>query len=256
MKTTIVMPVSRPDFLKRIFAQLDLMPIDSPNTNILTYIDGDLELFELARNLTVASKFAEKLCIFRRKGLPNVGSVKRRRQRIADIHNEMKQFITSDGSDFIFSLEDDTLITTNTFERLHKLYSLYPHAGFISGIEIGRWGYSMIGAWRTDDIYDPKKLWTTPLEEGVQEVDAAGLYGCLIPKNLYLSHDFKPFNDMLGPDVDFGMQLRKAGYKNYVDNDLKYKHLTKRGELSFLKETIIQVEQELQSDGKWSQGVK
>lgn len=250
MKTTIVIPVSRPDYLHRIFAQLDLMPCNQEEISIIAYIDGDLQLYEVANNLVVNSKFKEKSCVFRHKGIPNVGSVKRRRERIAAIHNELKALIKK--CDYVFILEDDTLPPLNIFERLITHMSSYPHAGFISAVEIGRWGYPMIGAWTVNDVYDPTVLITVPEGEGVIRVDAAGLYCCMMRYDMYLKHTFKPFLDILGPDVDMGLELRKVGYSNYIDYDLKCKHLTKRGEMTFDKIDIVQVEIKRTQNG-WNQ---
>lgn len=250
MKITIVLPVSRPDFLRRIFAQLDLMPCEQETIDILTYVDGDMMLFELAQKLTVNSKFKGKNCVFRGKGIANVGSITRRRQRIADIHNEMKQLINP--SDYVFLLEDDTLPPLTTLERLIKLYSEYPHAGFISAVEIGRWGFEMIGAWTADDVYTPQRLITVPKGEGITKVDAAGLYCCLMKYEIYMKRSFAPFEDMLGPDVQMGLALRQEGYQNYIDYGLKCKHLTKRGEITFDKADICQVEIK-RTDTGWSQ---
>lgn len=251
MKINIIMPVSRPDFLKRIFAQLDMMPCDNENTNIVTYVDGNQPLFEIARHLTVNSKFKERLCHYRAKGVPNVGSVKRHRQRIADVHNEIKYLIGE--CDYVFLLEDDTLPPLNMLDRLTQLYAEYPFAGFISGIEIGRWGYEMIGAWRANEIYTPTELTTVPRGEGLVQVDAAGLYASLVRRETYMKHFFKPFEDILGPDVDFGLSLRRQGLNNYIDYGLPCKHLTKRGEITLEKANIVQVQVKKEAHA-WSQG--
>lgn len=246
---TIVLPVSRDTFLQRIFANLDSLVCISAETNLLVYVDGDLNLYEKARNLTVNSKFAQKLCIYRRKGMPNVGSVRSRRVRIADIHSEFKALI--DKCDYIFLLEDDTLMPTTTLAVLLKHYSTHPFAGFISAIEIGRWGFTHIGAWKVDDIYNPKQITSVPNGEGLVEVDAAGFYCCLVKYENYMRHDFKPFEDILGPDVNFGIELRKIGLKNYIDYSLHCKHLTIKDEITFLNTDIVQVQFDKEGE-KWS----
>ena len=106
-----------------------------------------------ARNLTVNSKFNEKLCVYRKKGVPTVSSVRRRRQRIADIHNEIRGLLNK--GDYILLLEDDTLFPTNSLKTLLKQASQTPNFGVLSAIQLGRWGYKHIGAWDFDDIYDP-----------------------------------------------------------------------------------------------------
>lgn len=243
------MPVSRDYYLKRIFTQLEMLDCDRETTNLLTYVDGDLELFQKTRNFTVNSKFNDRLCVYRKRGIPNVGSIRRRRQRIADIHNEIKDIIKD--CDYIFMIEDDTLFPLNALKKLEEGYSLNPYAGFISGIQIGRWGYDHIGAWQVDDIYNLKKITSIPLGEGIIEVDASGFYCCLVKKQIYMDHNFTPFEDVLGPDVDFGVENRKQGYKNYIDYSIKCKHLTKHGEITFEKIKVIQVEFTKESN-KWT----
>lgn len=236
--TTIILPVSRIDYLTRIFAQLELMECDKENTNLFVLSDGDWRLFEKARNLTINSKFKERLCVYRHKGIPSYSSQRRRRKRIADMHNEIKEYINK--SDYYFLLEDDTMFPLNTLQILLKMYEDHPHAGFVSGVQIGRHGFDHIGAWRVNDVYGPTAITSVPLGEGVAEVDAAGIYCCLT-KN-YMEHTFEPFEDILGPDFSFGLWLRKQGLKNYINYDLKLSHLTKKKEITFQNTDIIQLE--------------
>ena len=116
MTTTIVLPISRKDYLSKIFMTLEMLDCDRAYTNLLCYVDGSLELFQETRNLVVNSKFRERLCVYRRKGIGSVSSVLRRRQRISDIHNEIKDLIKQ--TDFIFLIEDDTLFSSNTLKKL------------------------------------------------------------------------------------------------------------------------------------------
>ena len=237
---TIIMPVSRPDHLDRIFAQLELLDCNRGMTSILCYIDGGQQLYEKARNLVVHSKFKQRLCVMRSKGQPSVGSVRRRRQRIADIHNEVKELI--DTSEYIFIIEDDTLFPTNTLDKLLKHYYTNPHAGLISAAELGRWGYTHIGAWDFDDVYEPNKITSPKLGDGLQKIDATGLYCCLMKTETYMNHKFEPFEDALGPDTHLGMSLRRQGYQNYIDYSIKCTHLTKKEPIKFSNSEIVQVQ--------------
>lgn len=255
---TIIMPVSRPDYLKRIFAQLELMPCNAPSTNIVVLVDGNMQLFDLANNLVSGSKFNQKLCVFRRKGIPNHGSVRARRKRIAEIHNEFKQYVKN--CDFVFSLEDDTLFPLNTLTRLLEDFVSKPYAGFITGLELGRWGWTSIGAYKVNDVYEPTTItsiadleYTNELfmENPLVQIDAGGFYGCLIKQEHYINHEFQPFEDALGPDVEFGLALRRAGLLNYADFTIKYIHLTKAGNIEFSKMPVVQVKLS-KFDGKWS----
>lgn len=248
--TTIIMPVSREFYLARIFAQLELLECES-ETNLLVYVDGPLTLFEKARNFTVNSKFKERLCVYRKKGEPNVGSVRSRRKRIAAIHNELKELLNP--CQYVFLIEDDTLIPTKALSKLTRQFNFYPNAGIISGVQIGRWGFDHIGAWKFDDIYEPKRAESVPMGEGLAQVDATGLYCCLVKYENYKEFAFKPFEDVMGPDVAFGLYLRSRGLLNYIDYSVQCDHLTKRGAISFNRE-IIQVELKRLENNKWSQG--
>lgn len=215
-----------------------MMDCDAEKTNLLVYVDGDQRLFELARNLTVASKFKQKLCIFRAKGVTNVGSVRRRRQRIADIHNELKQYLLK--CDYVFLIEDDGILPLNALKVLLSHYSMNSYAGFISGAEIGRWGYTVVGVWKiVGDIYNINHIESMiPPKEAfrgsaLEECDAAGIYCSLTRRDNYMNHTFKPFEDVLGPDSDWGFSLRQQGFKNYVDWGIRLDHLTKNGKISF-----------------------
>lgn len=252
---TIILPVSRPDFLRRIFAQLDMMPCNTEQTNIFVYVDGDQRLYELARNLTVASKFKQKLCVYRHKGLPDISSIRRRRQRIADIHNEIKKYVNK--CQYVFLLEDDTVIPLNTFEKMIKNYSQFPHAGFISGVQVGRWGFTALGVWKVDNPYDVTKITSQLPDQNplIGEVDATGMYCMMTKWELYQSVSFQPFNDWLGPDVHYGIELRKEGYRNYVDWTINTTHLTKKEEIKLFNTKLQQVVLTKQGD-QWAQEIK
>lgn len=248
--TTIILPVSRPNYLRAIFARLELLDCDRADTNLLVVVDGDIQLFQTARDLTVESKFYEKLCVYRRKGSPNVGSVRLRRQRIADIHNELKANLGK--ADFLFLIEDDTLFPTNALRRLLDKAQSSRNVGIVSGVELGRWGYLHIGAWVLDDVYEPTCMKTIKVETGLDKVDATGLYCCVVRVEHYLKHTFAPFNEAIGPDVGFGVALRREGLQNYVDFDIKCTHMTIKENITVEQSKIVVVALEKIGD-KWIQ---
>lgn len=234
----IIIPVSRKTFLQKLFARLDLLECP-PDTNLLCYVDGDLELYGIVRNYVMNSKFKERLCVYRKRGQAGTSSVRQRRQRISDIHNEIKKLINK--CDFVFIIEDDTIVPTYALTRLLRVFSEHPYAGFVSGLELGRWGFTHIGAWKVDDAYQVNKISSIKESEGIEEVDAAGFYCCLIRRENYLDHFFKPFEDVLGPDVNFGIEMRKQGLKNYVDHSVRCAHLNLKGEITFLNSKIVEI---------------
>lgn len=252
MGVTIVLPVSRDNYLKRVFINLEFLECDRENTNLLVYIDGDEKLYETARRYTVNSKFTQKLCVFRAKGLSNAGSIVRRRHRIAAIHNELKTILNP--CEFVFLLEDDTLIPNNTFLKLQKHYRSNPYAGFISGVEIGRWGLSYIGGWTVDDPYNINSICSIQDGNDFSPVDASGIYCLMTTYANYRSHDFKPYDNILGPDFDFGISMRQAGYKNYIDKSIKCTHMTQKEDITFQNQSIVQIKYIREND-KWAQTV-
>jgi hypothetical protein len=229
-KVSIIIPISRKRYLNRLFESLNNLQGEA---SLLTYIDGDVDLYQKARNLTRASKFNERLCVFRRKGITSDSNVVKRRQRIADIHNEIRG-LTHD-TDFVFLTEDDTLLPPDTLIRLQERYK--DDSGIVSGMQVGRWGFKALGSWVLDDLDNPTHIKSTEKKE--QEVDGTGLYCCLTRKEYYLQNDFKPFLDILGPDVDFGINLRKKGLRNELVA-LECLHMTPKRDIGL--EQIDQVE--------------
>lgn len=259
MRTTIILPVSRAEHLDAIFARLEMLKCDRTKTNLLVIVDGDVNLFVKARNYVEMSKFHERLCIqFKSKHAFRHFDYMARRLRISDIHNELKQYIKD--CDYVFGLEDDTIIPLDALERLKKIYSVFPYAGFVQGVQLGRWGIPHIGAWKVDDIYNPTKVSSMiPKKPSihdkniVQEIDAGGFYCFLTKRDNYVKHDFKPFDgNGLGPDVDFGIELRRGGALNYIDWGLTTVHKTKTEDLSLLT-TEPRIVTFMKKENRWRQ---
>jgi hypothetical protein len=134
------------------------------------------------------------------------------------------------------------ILPTDALRRLLADYLARPHAGFIEGVELGRWGIPHVGAWRADDVYDMKRLesvlpHTAELVDGarrpigavpdrvVEEIDAGGLYATLTKYERYADHEFKPYEGCaFGPDIEWGIALRQQGYVNYLDWSVAVEH--------------------------------
>lgn len=239
MKTTIIMPVSRVDYLDAIFARLEMLECDRKDTNLLCIVDGSPKLFVDVRNRVEMSKFADRLCVpfepTERYGKMHFLS---RRFRISEIHNELRKNIQS--CDYVFGLEDDTIFSPDSLKKFLKHYSIYPYIGMVQGVQIGRWGIPAVGAWKVDDVYSPKvinSLVPPKLDKKnvLQEIDAGGLYCFMTTRDNYVSHDFKPFeNNDMGPDFDFGIELRRRGMMNYIDWSITTTHRTQKGDITLL----------------------
>lgn len=246
MKTLIIMPISRGEHLTKVFNRLELLKCDRNHTSLLVSVHGDKELLKQVQILVDGSNFADKGIVeYKTKRKARTGSPAHRRKDIANIHNEIRQTIrlTSPlhgGYDYIFGLEDDTIIADNTLLKLMALASQKASAGIVSGIEVGRWGIPYIGAWKADSVYDTSLLTTVqPYQQsGIEEVDATGLFCFLTKAEYYLNHEFKPYLDILGPDVDFGLALRQQGLQNYIDWSISCGHIDKNGNTLYANKDI------------------
>lgn len=226
---TIILPISRHEYLDTVFAGLEFLDISMQEVNLLTIVDGDVSLYEKARNYVELSKFNERLCVqYKTKDKKKNYDMNHRRLRIANIHNYAKQYIQK--SDYIFCIEDDTTFQPDTLKRLIKNYTILPFAGFIQGLQVGRWGINHYGVWKADSIYDISSITSMLRGDGLVECDAGGLYCMMTKAEIYMAHNFQPFNGGdLGPDVDYGIELRKQGYKNYTDWQIPCNHHVKDG---------------------------
>jgi hypothetical protein len=239
--TTIILPISREQHLLKVFASLELLECDRERTSLLAFVDGEADLFLTARNLVEQSKFAERLCV--QGDIPGQRkefSINTRRRRIAAIHNEIRKLIKR--CEYVLLIEDDGVLPPDALSRLVADYQAHPYAGFIEGVELGRWNIPHVGAWRADDVYEPmiieSAMWsTTEILDGglrpvssvpdmvVEEIDAGGLYCTLTKYDRYIKHEFKPFdNCSLGPDFDWGIELRRLGFKNFIDWSVAMEH--------------------------------
>ena len=64
-------------------------------------------------------------------------SINTRRRRIAAIHNEIHKLIKP--CEYVFLIEDDGALPPDALSRLLADYKAHPYAGFIEGVELGRW---------------------------------------------------------------------------------------------------------------------
>jgi len=238
-----------------ILASLEMLDCDREQTSILTLVDGDASLFLTARNLTEQSKFASRLCIQRKPdGRPRY-DLRARRLRISSLHNEMKRHIPAD-CDYVFSLEDDGVIKPDALKRLLNVYLTHPFAGLVTGVQIGRHGIHHLGLWAADDVYEPTTITSLVPGEGVQEIDAAGMYCVLTKRGNYINHEFKPFgNNDLGPDVEWGLALRQVGFKNYAEFGVWVEHRLPDGGVLTRANTTVQQMKLTKDGGMWRQQV-
>lgn len=244
---TIVLLVSRSFLLDDLFSGLARLDCDRTQTNLFVLVDGDINLYLKVRKLIDMVTFNNKLVVRAPHVERRSPSQQFRRSRIAYLHNLAKQYLNP--CDYILTLEDDGLFPSNGLTKLLKSYKRRPNAGFIQGLEVGRWQSRYIGAWNVDNPADPTSIESITYKKGLLSIDAGGLYFCLTKYEHYIDHEFKPTNNF-GPDITFGLALRNKGLKNYIDTSIVLDHHNESGRIFNLKDTIKTVSMR-KSRGIW-----
>lgn len=247
---TIVLPISRKDYLLPIFDCLD--KLKRPNdTELLLITDGDAEL-EKAVQLLLDSISYFKVMIVNFGDAP-AAEIVDRRKRIAEIHNFAKQYISEDCKQ-VFLIEDDTVFDELALSEL-QVAMFNEKATFVQGVEVGRWKTPYIGGWLADDFMNPKVIKSVKPSKGLQEIDAGGLYCALVDAKAYLQHHFQPYasQDMkgLGCDVNFGLWMRKLGMKVVMDWDVQCGHYKDGRQLRLEEIRPVVAVFELNDNNKW-----
>jgi hypothetical protein len=244
-KITVILPISRLDNLKRV-----LRPIVSKyELNLLAIVDIDYNLREKISLVLSESDLIYKIVYLNNKKGP-LHDISSRRLRICEIHNEAKKHI---DSDFVFGVEDDTVIPEGTIDTLVENYGQFKNIGLIEGVEMGRWGVPYVGAWRFDNVENPSLISSILPKTGLEEIDGSGFYCFLVKAELYKNHDFGLYeNNLLGPDVEFSVSLRKQGLQNYINWDIDCIHISnKEISLRNTKPKII----EFRKTDRWRQNI-
>lgn len=251
MNTTIVVLISRKEFLPELFQSLADLKCDVSHTALLCIVNGEADIYVEARNLCEASKYGERLCMqVKPKTKLRQYDIAGRRHRISQLHNIAKKQV---NTEYVFGIEDDTIVPPNALERLGE--QMINGVGMIEGVEMGRWGVPYIGAWRADDVNDPKEIISIPKENGTVEVDGCGFYCFITRAEYYKAHEFKPFQgNSLGPDIDFSLALRQQGLKNYADFSIECVHKAKDHDVTFENTSPRQIKMFIKS-GQWRQNI-
>lgn len=161
---------------------------------------------------------------------PNEVHLAIRRMRIADVHNQSKWLIGKTDGEYVIGLEDDTEFKDpETFNRLLQPFGKWESCAFVSGVQAGRHGTYYLGVWKCDDPLVVRHIHTCLPDgnkfEGVEAVDAAGMYGYATPMQLYLDHDYHTSSGApFAVDVNYGLWLRQQGYTCLVDWGLLFGH--------------------------------
>jgi len=232
MKILTILPVSRIEYLDYVIPSL-LNQSYPEHTALLVVVDGDNDLWLRVRNKLSSIPLNDVLCVQSENFAGAATTIPQRRWHIAAIHNQIKKLI-GDDVEWVFSIEDDGVLPINALSWLVNDIQTHPNVGMVTGVELGRWGVPYVGAWKVDNIDDPKKITSMASRVGakdVEPIDACGLYCALIRADLYKQHDFNSANG-LGPDINLALEIRQCGFNNYIDWYVPVTHLTtKNGQL-------------------------
>lgn len=226
MKITAILPVSRIKYLDRVLESLVNQTL-KPQNLIVVFDGSDNEYLEV-RNKVVALPIDNAICVPSVNGGTIAHTIAERRQHITNIHNQLRDIIGD--CDWVFTMEDDSVIPPDALRRLSKLAVLQYNVGMVTGVELGRWGIPYVGAWLVDDYNNVHKVTSVENRTAnpcVENIDACGMYCGLIKAEYYKKHQFFT-NNGLGPDVNLGLYLRQQGFINYIDWSIHVTHLTFR----------------------------
>ena len=153
--------------------------------------------------------------------------LKERRARIAYVKNQSKIYIGMTDCQFVIGFEDDTVFPSGqTIDRLLAPFVAYADLGFVEGVQCGRWGAKMIGAWAVEfEDSKPIKASTLKREDKQEIITAGGFYGYATTKELYMAHRYySDPSEPWGPDVNFGIWLALTGINSMILWDLEFGH--------------------------------
>lgn len=164
--------------------------------------------------------------------------------------------------DMLFMVEDDTQIQSDALQRLltdyKELTDQNIKVGLIEGVQVGRHGIRMIGAWRMDDLENPTVMATVPFNKSsfFEKIDGGGLYCFITPMELFLAHEFYWHDECFSVDVTYGIELRKKGYTNLIDWTVTTGHADQNGNVLYPNENCTVAEYHKVGDEWKLQGKK
>lgn len=158
--------------------------------------------------------------------------------------------------DLLFMVEDDTEIKADALQRLlsdyKELTDQNVKVGLIEGVQVGRHGIRMIGAWRVNDLENPTEVSTIPYNKSsfFEKIDGGGLYCFVTPMELFLAHTFYWHDECFSVDMTYGLELRKKGYTNLIDWTVITGHVDQSGNVLYPNDNC-QIARYLKEGDEW-----
>lgn len=223
---TIFCAFTRRWAVERWIENLRSVAHDPARTNLAFLIDiDDAFIRSRLQKFADAGGYRKTIIEVNQDWSPNEVRLRIRRMRIADIKNQSKKLIRQMDGDIVVGFEDDTVFEDMDLMRLINPLLEHADIGFVQGVQCGRWGVKMIGAWSVDNPHNPQHAETVLPKQGYEQIDAGGFYGYATRKDLYLHHDYYSGSSQpYGPDVNYGLWLRQQGYHCYIDWDTVFGH--------------------------------
>lgn len=224
---TIFCPFTRRWAVDAWLEGLSKVEHDPALTNLCIIVDADEPYVETAtRRFAKEKGYRSFHCKVNHNHLPNEINLSLRRQRVAHVHNQSKDLINLTDGEIIIGLEDDTVMDRMpSFQRLYQPLIDSEFVGFVEGVQVGRWGASIIGAWVADNIKDPTMIKTILPGSDYQQITGGGMYGYATRRHLYLNHEYYSASSQpYGPDVNYGFYVCQQGYTCYIDWQTVFGH--------------------------------
>lgn len=202
---------------------------DPASTNLVFIVDADEPNIKFQLNEYAKTRpYKSVNVIMNEDNAPNEIRIAERRQRIAQVKNQSKALISATDCEYVIGLEDDTVFGGDQLMALLEPFKEQKKVGFVEGVQCGRWGVKIIGAWTVDNFYVPEKAKTIMppiIGKRHSEIDAGGFYGYATTKELYINHDYySGATQPYGPDVNFGLWVRAQGYRCLIDWHVEFGH--------------------------------
>lgn len=228
---TFSLMISRAWAMDTYFEWLKKAELPSGSIEAIVVVDSkERKMFErVSREFVEDKRFCNvKVYLTNNEKLPEFKNVSARRQRIVD---NWHIILTEMRGRMLLASEDDSIPDYDAYIKLLRTFNEY-NADFVQANIIGRWGVKLCPAWQIMTRKEiPHIMWNLQEKtKGIDNIHGCGWY-CFVctadvarKEQMYVD-DFTP----LGPDIRFGYNLHRLGYKLIHDWEVKVKHILEDG---------------------------